>query len=236
MAYEIYLGDCALYGVISVEESAARSVSEHDAIGLGIFTIAQNAGLRSWNIKLELTQNDLGQDGWRKASTVLEELEEIRNDKNGHRLVVIAPKQRLSKLVLLRDIKIETSYEGAYSVSLSLSEYVKAQVKTSGVPSVTQPGKVPDPPVTTRVKSAFKINLEACKRVDYYDDHYYYGYANPDTGKTVNPAGLDDEEVVKVIIGDSNSAFVTEQQKEEAAMGYEISNAYDDFDNVMGSE
>lgn len=233
MAYEIYLGDCALYGVTSVEESAARSVTEQDAIGLGMFTIPQNAGLRSWNIKLELTQTDLGQEGWRKASKVLDELQEICKDKSGQRLVIIASQQRLSQLVLLRDIKADTSYAGTYSVSLSFIEYVKAQVKTTGVPSVTRAGTMPKLPDTVRVLDAYKV--AAYEKAQSEEDRWFR-YADPNNRKPVNPAGLNDKEVVKVINEDSNSASVTEQQKEQLAMGAAMSSAYDEYESVLGSE
>lgn len=231
MAYEIYLGDCALYGVTSVEESAARPVTEQDAIGLGMFTIPQHAGLRSWNIKLELTQTDLGQEGWRKASKVLDELQKICKDKSGQRLVIIASQQRLSQLVLLRDIKADTSYAGTYSVNLSFIEYVKAQVKTTGVLSVTRAGTIPKLPDRIRAMSTFD-NENA-----HPGDDLVWKYTNPRTGTEVkNPVALEDEEVIKVITEDYNSAFITEQQKEQLAMGDTMTSAYEQYDIACGAE
>lgn len=233
MAYEIYLGGCALYGVSSVEESVARNVTEHDAIGSGVFTMPQNAGLKSWNIKLELTQQNLGQEGWRKASAVLDELRHMLNDKNGQRLIIVSDQQRLSKLALLRDIKYETSYQGIYSVTLSLVEYVKAQVKSSGVPSVTRPGTRPKAPDNLKVLGAYD---ELQGKNAFELPNYTITVGDPITGKPVNLAGLKDDAIVKVIREDANSAFLTEQQKEEAAITGVISNAYDAFDNSMSSE
>lgn len=230
MAYEIYLGGCALYGVSSVEESVARNVTEHDAIGSGVFTMPQNAGLKSWNIKLELTQQNLGQEGWRKASAVLGDLRDMLDDKNGQRLIIVSNQQRLSKLALLRDIKYETSYQGIYSVTLSLVEYVKAQVKSSGVPSVTRPGKRPKAPDTIKPLGAFDDN------VANPDTGAGGTYVDTKTGKPANLAGLKDDAIVRVIKGDANSAFVTEQQKEQAAITGVMSNAYEAFDNSMSSE
>ncbi|MDF3003721.1 MAG: hypothetical protein K0S22_193 [Oscillospiraceae bacterium] len=230
MAYEIYLGGCALYGVSSVEESVARNVTEHDAIGSGVFTMPQNAGLKSWNIKLELTQQNLGQEGWRKASAVLDDLRDMLDDKNGQRLIIVSDQQRLSKLALLRDIKYETSYQGIYSVTLSLVEYVKAQVKCSGMPSVTRPGTRPKVPDSFRVKNAFD-NRAANPNTGAGNT-----YVDTKTGKPANLAGLKDDAIVKVIKGDANSAFVTEQQKEQAAITGVMSNAYEAFDNSMSSE
>lgn len=232
MAYEVHLGGCALYGVSSVEESVSRSVTEHDAIGSGVFTIPQNTGLKSWNIKLELSQTNLGQEGWRKASAVLDDLRDLLDDQNGARLIVVSERQKLSKLALLRDIKYETSYAGIYSVTLSLIEYVSAQVKTAGVPSVTRSGTRPKTPDTFKVQAAFdesqkNRNNPDTGAVDTYTD---------ESGRVVNPAGLENDAIVRVIREDANSAFVTEQQKEQAAVTGVIASAYDAYESLLGSE
>lgn len=227
MAYEIYLGGCALYGVSSVEESVARNVTEHDAIGSGVFTMPQNAGLKSWNIKLELTQQNLGQEGWRKASAVLDELRDMLDDKNGQRLIIVSDQQRLSKLALLRDIKYETSYQGIYSVTLSLVEYVKAQVKSSGVPSVTRPGTRPKAPDSFKVKAAYDVhqmqeppdNPEPKKAFEVADSSTIYrspSYIDPVTGRRVNPAGLYLDADVKVDLDQPSDNSATNKAIEDA--------------------
>lgn len=223
MAYEVYLGNCSLYGVSSVEESAGRNVAEHDAIGLGMFTIPQSARLKSWNIKLELTQTDIGQQGWRKASAVIKELNSIRKSKSGKRLVIVSPQQTLSQLVLLRDMKLETNYQGAYSVTLALIEYAKASVKTTGVPSITRPGTAPEVPTVMRAESAYD-NSKKSGDDDEDDD-----FEVPDSSieyplYNKNPAM--ENTVVQVIMEDANSVFLTEQQKEQIATGQSISAAY----------
>lgn len=236
MAYEVYLGGCALYGVSSVEESVSRNVTEHDAINSGAFTIPQNAGLKNWSIKLELTQQNLGQDGWSKASTVLEDLTDILHSKKSRRLIIISDRQKLSKPALLKDVKYETSYQGVYSVSLSLIQYVKAQVKTTAVPTVSRDGTRPETPTTFKIASAYD---EAKKAKDD-------SVSNPDTGaniiytnddgEIVNPAGLENEEIVRAIREDVNSAFITEQQKEEAAVNGVMTTAYSEYESLLGSE
>lgn len=236
MAYEVYLGGCVLYGVSSVEESASRGVTEHDGIGSGAFAIPQNAGLKNWSIRLELTQQNLGQEGWRRASEVLEELRDLLKNKNEQRLVIISDRQKFSKAVLLRDLKYETSYQGVYSVTLSLIEYVKGQVRASGVPSVTRPGTRPKAPDTFKVKDAFD-NAQGAG--DSAGNNPNTGGGNTYTdedGKPVNLAGLQNDAIVRVIKEDANSAFVTEQQKEQAAITGVMLAAYDDFNNSMGSE
>lgn len=196
MAYEVYLGGCALYGVSSVEESAARDVAEHDGIGSGAFAIAKNAKLKSWSIRLELTQQNQGQAGWRAADAVLDALGDLLKSKNGQRLVIISDRQKLSKPVLLRDLKYETSYQGVYSVTLSLIEYVKGQVRASGVPSVTRPGTRPKAPDTFKVGSAFDVAQGTPDPVPFdsvEDSSVAYpmpSYIDPVTGRWVNPAGL----------------------------------------------
>lgn len=222
MAYEIYLGGCALYGVSAVEESISRNVTEHDAIGFGVFTMPQNVGLKSWSIKLELTQENLGQADWRKASTVLDELHDMLDNKNGRRLIIISDRQKLSKRVLLRDIKYESSYQGVYSVSLSLIEYVKARVRTAGVPSVTRPGTPPKAPETFKVQSAHD-NKEAKKYFEVPDSSIEYPsptYIDPKTGRAVNPAGLYVDTVVSVANGQQSNNSTTNKAITAAYGGY----------------
>lgn len=233
MAYEVYLGGCALYGVSSVEESASRGVTEHDGIGSGAFAIPQNASLKNWSIRLELTQQNLGQEGWRAADEVLDELRALLKSKNSRRLVIVSDRQQLSKPVLLRDLKYETSYQGVYSVTLSLIEYVKGQVRVSGMPSVTRPGTRPQAPDTFKVAGAYD-QLEGKSVFDLPD--YRITVTDPPTGKPVNLAGLQNDTIVRVIREDANSAFVTEQQKEHAAVTGVIAGAYEEYELLLGSE
>ncbi len=235
MAYEVYLGGCALYGVSSVEESGSRDVAEHDGIGSGAFAVAKNAKLKSWSIRLELTQQNQGQEDWRPADKVLDTLRTLLKSKDSQRLVIASGRQKLSKPVLLRDLKYETGYQGVYSVTLSLIEYVRGRVRTSSVPSVTRPGTPPQAPDTFKVKDAYD-RLKGRQTFEVPDSSTIYRPVNPDDGKPVNLAGLQDDAIVRVIKEDANSVFITEQQKEQAAITGVIASAYDEFDNIMGSE
>lgn len=228
MAYEVYLGGCALYGVSSVEESASRGVTEHDGIGSGAFAIPQNAGLKNWSIRLELTQQNLGQEGWRRASEVLDELRNLLKNKNEQRLVIISDRQKLSKPVLLRDLKYETSYQGVYSVTLSLIEYVKGQVKASGVPSVTRPGTRPKVPDSFKVASAFDNTRP--DPIEVPDSSIEYPlYVDPNTNKPTNLAGLDGDAPVSVVAGNTGSLAVFGPQR----VSGEISSIYDSYEATI---
>ncbi len=234
MAYEVHLGGCALYGVSAVEESAPRSVTEHDGIGSGAFAIPQNAGLKSWSIRLELTEQNLGQAGWRRASAVLGDLRGLLAEKSGARLIIVSERQKRSKPVLLRDLKYETGYEGVYSVTLSLVEYVKPQAKTAGVPGVTRPGTRPVAPSTFEVASAYDNagngkNEQKTNGVEVPDSSIAYPpvFIDPKTGRTVNPAGLYLNTEVSVAKG---------QQSDNSATAGAIAEAYADYANSMGSE
>lgn len=200
MAYEVYLGDCLLYGVSAIEESAGRNVTERDAIGTGIFTMPQSPGLKSFSIKLELTEQDDGQDGWRRASAVIHELHAIRKDKRARQLVVISERHKLSQRVLLRDIRTESSYQGVYSVSLSLLESVTPKIKSVGAATVARPGTVPVTPTTIRAISAYDDSRARANKsyTEVPDSSILYPvvYKDPDTGKTVNPAAEGDKPVV----------------------------------------
>ncbi|KAF5028898.1 hypothetical protein DSECCO2_654260 [anaerobic digester metagenome] len=237
MAYEVYLGGCALYGVSTVEESASRGVTEHDGIGSGAFAIPQNAGLKNWSIRLELTQQNLGQEGWRRASEVLDELRDLLKNKNEQRLVIISDRQKLSKPVLLRDLKYETSYQGVYSVTLSLIEYIKGQVRASGVPSVTRPGTRPKAPDTFKALNTYDASQTAQgNTVSNPDTGVTNVYTDVDIGKVINPVGLKDDAIVRVIREDANSAFITEQQKEQAAITGVMASAYEEYESLLGAE
>ncbi|MFV0497966.1 MAG: hypothetical protein ACK5L0_07365 [Candidatus Fimivivens sp.] len=238
MAYEIYLGRCTLYGVTTVEESVSRHVAQYDAIGSGVFNIPKNVGLKNWNIKLELTQENLGQAGWCRASDLLDELHDMLEKKRGQRLVIVSDRQKLSKSVLLRDIKYETGYQGVYSVNLSLVAHVKPRVRASGVPFVARPGTRPEAPDTFKAQDAFDV----VRKVNSADKPK----PNPKTGakiifidqkcKEVNIAGVDKKEIISAIVDDSNSTSLTEQQKEEAFMSGVLPDTDSDSYFLPGSE
>lgn len=235
MAYEVYLGGCALYGVSSVEETAARGVTEHDGIGSGAFVIAQNPSLKNWSIRLELTQQDQGQAGWRAADEVLDELRGQLKRNRGERLVVVSNRQRFSKSALLRDLKYETNYQGVYSVTLSLIEYVGPRVKTAAMPSVARPGTPPKAPDTFKAKDAY-AETRSRQVFEVPDSSTIYRPVDPPTGKPVNLAGLQNDAIVRVIKEDANSAFATEQQKEHAAITGVMNDAYQKYELLLGAE
>ncbi len=231
MAYEVNIGGCALYGILSVEQSTTRGVAEHDAIDSGAFAITQNEKLKTWSIRLELTQQNQRQAGWRAADKVLNELRRQLKRQSSVRLVIISDGLRLSQRVLLRDVKHDINYQGVYSVTLSLIEYVGPQVQTTEMPSVSRPGDPPKVPDTFKVKDAF----DNAQRAENPETGAGTTYAD-EGGKPVNLAGLKDDDIVRAIREDANSAFVTEQQKEHTAITGVMNSAYDDFINSMGSE
>lgn len=236
MAYEVNIGGCALYGVSSVEESATRGVAEHDAIDAGAFAMMQNEKLKTWSIRLELTQHNQRQPGWRAADKVLKELRRQLARQSSVRMVIISDGQRLSQTVLLRDVKHDTNYQGVYSVSLSLIEYVGPQVTTIAMPSIPRPGVPPKLPDTFKVNDAFgNAQREESAEPENPETGGDKTYADKD-GKPVNLAGLQDDDIVRVIKEDVNSAFVTEQQKEHAAITGELETAYDNYEMLLGSE
>lgn len=226
MAYEVYLGDCALYGVSAVEESAGRNITERDAIGLGIFTTPQSPGLKSWSIKLELTEQNDGQTGWRKASAVLDDLHDIRQSKRARQLVIISEKHKLSQRVLLRDIKTESSYQGVHSVSLSLLESASPKIKSVSTATVARPGNVPALPTTIRAMSAYDDSRMRQNKSDIEvpDSSIAYPvvYQDIHTGNSLNVSVADADTVV----------FVKDKQKSASGASTTkaaISDAYDLF-------
>lgn len=235
MAYEINIGGCALYGILSVEESTVRGVVEHDGVGSGAFAVVQNVKLTHWSIRLELTQKNQGQAGWRPADKVINELSRQLKRQSGVRLVIVSDGQRLSDTVLLLEVKRETNYQGVYPVALSLIEYIGPRVKTEAIPSIPRPGVPPKAPEVVKVKVVYET-LWRKQTFEVPDSSTIYRPVDPDNGKPVNLAGLQSDEIVRVIKEDANSAFITEQQKEQAAITGVMNSAHDDFINSMGSE
>ncbi|MDR2933231.1 MAG: hypothetical protein LBV27_09010, partial [Oscillospiraceae bacterium] len=71
-------------------------------------------------------------------------------DESEQRLVISSEDNNISELALLKSYtKTEKEYQGVYDVSIRLMEYVPVSVRTTDVPYVKRPGKVPVPPTVT---------------------------------------------------------------------------------------
>lgn len=223
MKYEVWLGSIELYAVESVEESAERKITVYDAVGAGKFPQAENRGLKSWGIQCELTEhNDRGLSNWTEASEIFDGLEALLNKKSPARLVIRSDYGKASERVLLKSFSKEETVSGVYAVKIACTEYVSAAVRTTDVPYVARPGKLPEVPKVAKIsykdpgKSPFELMTQANrtadspygplrgvrKRFSSSEDALKYiqsvTFLDPKTLQTRNPAALKDGDKVHV--------------------------------------
>lgn len=147
MKYEVWLNRIELYGVQIVRESAERQITTYDAVGAGKFPLAENRGLKSWDIQCELTEhNDMRLPNWSKASEIFDDLDDLLRKKEPSRLVIYSDYVKASERVLLKGYSREETVSGVYAVKLSCTEYVAAVVRTTDMPYTPRPGKAPGLP------------------------------------------------------------------------------------------
>lgn len=145
MKYEVYVGNKHLYGVTSVDFSNDRDVSICEGVGQGKFTVPGSAGIGSWSIKCELTEEKQNYHNreWSNAGKMLKSLQSLLDSKEPTRLIVRADFGRTSKTVLLKGIDRSESYAGVYEVTLKFVEYQKVTSLSEDVPPITRPGRIP---------------------------------------------------------------------------------------------
>ena len=169
MNYEVYVGNKRLYGVSSVDFSNERDVSVCEGLGQGKFTVPGSAGIESWNIKCELTeekQNNYGGE-WTKASRLIRGFKNLLATKEPTRLSIQADFGRSSQMVILKGMDCTEQFAGVYDVTLKFLEYQKVESLSEDVPPVTRPGKVPEFEETASFpKITSQTNTSVRKRVD----------------------------------------------------------------------
>lgn len=146
MNYEVYVGNKRLYGVSSVDFSNERDVSVCEGLGQGKFTVPGSAGIESWNIKCELTEEKQNYNGgeWTKASRIIRGFKNMLALKEPTRLSIRTDSGRSSQMVILKGMDCTEQFAGVYEVALKFLEYQKVESLSEDVPPVTRPGKVPE--------------------------------------------------------------------------------------------
>ncbi len=144
MKYFVYVGGVTLYSVTDVTETADRDIDVYDGVGQGNFPVGGSAGLRSWEISCELTELDdrPGQE-WTSAKRIFKKLESFRESKDSQRLVITSDYGKTSVQALLESYSKTEKESGVYDVKIKLTEYKPVSKKTTNVPYVERPGKVP---------------------------------------------------------------------------------------------
>lgn len=149
MTYYVNLGGIILYGISTVEDGGERDITTYDGIGQGNFGIPESPKLHSWTIECEMTEKNTDNlPNWSAASKVFTAFEVLLNTKDSSRFIFVSDNRSESLLGHLASYSKKEKYPGVYSVSVRVTAYKPAGVKTTDVPYIKRPGKVPAIPKT----------------------------------------------------------------------------------------
>lgn len=150
--YFVSIAGAPLHGVKSVEDETGRDISQYDGVGSGKFNVPDSKDPKTWTIECELSQDDdelKNQGSWR-ASEIFKVLDSaINNPINYSRLVVtneLYPEANFSAMAWVKKYTKKEEYAGVYEVTITAEEYKPVGVKTTDIPYVARPGKIPVPP------------------------------------------------------------------------------------------
>ena len=165
MSHKVYYGNFTLYGAEKVEVRLARPVTVHDGIGFGEFPVADSRKLREWTIKGQWTEkNDYHLAGWEPAHELIAGLKRMMGSDDPERLVMTNGYDKTSALAYVTDVTASETSAGVYDVTVKLTEYRKPAVRTTGVPAITRPGKIPEMPKTVVFNKSSDVGEDAVKR------------------------------------------------------------------------
>ena len=149
MTYYVNLGGIIIYGVTSVEDSGEREITAYDGIGQGFFPVPESRKLRTWTIECEMTEKNLnGLPNWSAASKVFTAFEVLLATKDPSRFIFVSDNRNESMSGYLAGYSKKEKHPGVYDVTIRVTEYIAAGVKTTGVPYIKRPGKAPAVPKT----------------------------------------------------------------------------------------
>ena len=147
MTYYVNLGGILLYGVKSVDDGSEREITSYDGIGQGFFPVSESRKLRTWTIECEMTEKNLnGLPNWSAASKVFTAFEVLLATKDPSRFIFVSDNRNESMSGYLAGYSKKEKYPGTYDVTIRVTEYKAAGVKTTAVPYIKRPGKAPTIP------------------------------------------------------------------------------------------
>lgn len=205
MSYKVYLGNYTIYGAESVDTTLSRPVTVHNGLGVGEFPVPEDKQLHTWTIKGEWTEaNDYNLSGWEPAHEIVDGMKKIMGSDQPERLVMTNGYDKTSIEVLVTQVNLIEKYAGVYDFSLEVTEYKKTTVRSSGVPVIQRPGKVPEMPKTVVFNNASDVAGDALKRLenlppsdfrdekpyllgDFRDELHYQWVKDGKPGSTKNP-------------------------------------------------
>lgn len=161
--YFVSIAGAPLHGVKSVEDETGRDISQYDGVGSGKFNVPDSKDPKTWTIECELLQDTdelKKQSSWR-ASEIFKVLDSaISNSTSYSRLIVtneLYPEANFSAMVWVKKYSKKEEYAGVYVTTIIAEEYKPVGVKTTGIPYVARPGKIPPAPKTVVITKQKKI-------------------------------------------------------------------------------
>lgn len=154
MTYYINLGGIVLYGIQNVEDSGEREITAYDGIGQGNFPVPESRKLRTWTIECEMAEKNIGNlPNWSAASKVFTAFDVLLATKDPSRFIFVSDNRNESMSGYLTGYSKKEKAIGTYDVTVRVTEYKAAGVKTTDVPYIKRPGKVPAIPKTVTFNS-----------------------------------------------------------------------------------
>ncbi len=146
--YEVYLDNISFYGVTAFQYPHDRKLVVYNGIGTGYFPKADDPNLKKWSWECTLQEfpEHYHKQGFTPATQIKAKLDSILTKKEPVRLVMKSEYSSLSEQVLLESYQWKEQYAGVYSVSVNVTEYKEAAVRTTEIPEIPRPGKVPETP------------------------------------------------------------------------------------------
>ena len=186
MIYDVFLDGDTLYGISGVALSSARDINTYNGIGRGKFALADSKDLKQWTIKCELTENnDHRLEGWQPAQDVFAKLERLLNTQTASRLIISTEHDQTSERVLLKGYDKQEVYSGVFDVTISFIEDVPVSIRTTDVPYIERPGKIPIPPTVVFDDKVTPFAIEhkyKGKQANTRDQPFYNPLPNPMRG------------------------------------------------------
>lgn len=212
MNYYVNLGGIIICGITGVSDEMGREINAYDSIGQGKFSVPDTAGLRTWTIECQLTEiNKPFVKNWTAARKIFAGFDTLLNTKNPSRFIFTSQYRTDSLSAYLRSYTKTEKFPGVYDVSIQVVEYKPVGIKTTDVPYIQRPGKVPDPPkvvvlnnkttpytVTQKTKPPQKPGKEKEDTTTVFTDQSQNededGGKEPPKTTTINPATLNQED------------------------------------------
>lgn len=157
MSYFVSFGGIVLHCVESVTETSGRDIEEHKSLAGEAFPTAGGANLREWTISCVLSNvNDFKDPNWKSADEIFRQFEICLKTKDYSRFIMTSSgKASVSELTWLERYSKKEKYDGVWEVEITLKEYRPVQIMTADVPTITRPGKNPNPPKTVGKNTAY---------------------------------------------------------------------------------